>query len=145
MTTSSVPLFKRSAALCSPLLIALRAVDRCADAFRAFFLHEDPSAVLPGRTVPHVLRVSAAELGDPVLVRVLVEASNRRLHALASREAVRRASQLSTVAVMRTSGHLSRNSLHSAKRSGSSLVAAPSLSMSDLPLPHVTIASACLV
>jgi len=54
--------------------IAIRAIDHCADALRALCIVLDPRSVLPRRTMPHVLRMTAAQLGDPVTCFVPVKA-----------------------------------------------------------------------
>jgi len=55
-----------------------RAFDRRAQLRRAPRLAHDPRAVLPRRSMPHVLGVPARELGDPIAVRVLVKTRDRR-------------------------------------------------------------------
>ena len=60
-------------------LIALPARQRCAEPSSAPFGRQDPGAYLPGRRVSNVLRMSACELGDPVLLRVLPKADDALL------------------------------------------------------------------
>ena len=44
-----------------------------------FFVH-DPGTILPGGIVTDMLRVSAFEIGNPVLFAVLMEADDAALH-----------------------------------------------------------------
>jgi hypothetical protein len=60
-------------------LIALAARQRGAEPSRAPFWRQDPGAYLPRRRVANVLRVSAFELGDPVLFLVLSKADDALL------------------------------------------------------------------
>lgn len=60
-------------------LIALPARQRCAQPSRAPFGRQDPGAHLPRRLVSNVLRMSACELGDPVLFQVLAKTDDALL------------------------------------------------------------------
>jgi hypothetical protein len=63
------------------IAIADGAFDDCADAFLTFVCVLDPRPILPRRAVTHVLRVTAAQLRDPVPEVISVKAYDRRLHA----------------------------------------------------------------
>jgi hypothetical protein len=60
-------------------LIALPARQRGAEPSRASFGRQDPGTHLPRRRVANMLRVSAFELGDPVLFQVLAKADDASL------------------------------------------------------------------
>ena len=61
-------------------LLAQRAVAERPDARRALRLRKDPRADLKRRAVTDMLVVPAVELGDPLAVRVLMEAADGPLH-----------------------------------------------------------------
>ena len=61
--------------------VANFAVELDADHAVAPFVRDDPRAVDPWRIVPHVLRMAAFELGDPVFELVLMKIDDAALHA----------------------------------------------------------------
>lgn len=54
----------------------MHAVQHGAEHGPATFFGYNPGPVLPGRIVPHVLRVAAFQVGDPVVFLVGVEADD---------------------------------------------------------------------
>jgi hypothetical protein len=50
------------------------------DARLAAFRRDDPGTVLPGRIVPDVLGMTTFEVGDPVVVLILVKSDDAALN-----------------------------------------------------------------
>ena len=66
--------------------LAAPAKEWCADVFGPSLLVENPGKDLPWRIVPDVLRVSALELCDPFVLKVLMKAGDALLaHAFSNR------------------------------------------------------------
>ena len=59
----------------------------------ATFLSYNPWPKVPGRTMPHMLRVTAGQIGNPIGVLILVKTNNRLrfslLHSSASQPGIR--------------------------------------------------------
>lgn len=64
--------------------VATAALQDAAQAAPPALVGRDPSPNLPGWVVPHMLRVPALELRDPVLLLVLVVPHDSTVHVLAA-------------------------------------------------------------
>jgi hypothetical protein len=73
------PEFVARSAVTAVFSLAAPAKEWCADVFRASLLVENPGKDLPWRIVPDVLRVSALELCDPFVLKVLMKANDALL------------------------------------------------------------------
>jgi hypothetical protein len=67
------------------VLGAEAALERRAEVFSPTRGLEDPGSFEERRPVPHVLPMAAGELGDPLALRVLVEADDCALHQVSVR------------------------------------------------------------
>jgi hypothetical protein len=70
-------------------LNAFRASELSANARRAPFPRRHPRTTLPRRIMPHVLRVPALKVGDPIAAIVLMESDNPAAWSRRSSSSVR--------------------------------------------------------
>lgn len=76
---------RRQAGRLAALLVAEPAFERCAEVLLPTLRLQHPRLGEERRVVPHVPAVAAGELGDPLALRVELEADDRSLHRLSVR------------------------------------------------------------
>ena len=65
------------------ILVAFLAIEYAADKILATFFGLHPLSYKPGRIVPHVVPVPAAQIRNPVTLLILMKADNRLFHRFA--------------------------------------------------------------
>jgi hypothetical protein len=68
------------------ILVTFLAIDYAADKILATFFGLHPLSYKPGRIVPHMVPVPAAQIRHPVTLLILVKANNRLFHKFALNE-----------------------------------------------------------
>jgi hypothetical protein len=67
-------------------LVTFLAIEYAPDKVLATFFGLDPLAYQPGRIVPHMVPVPAAQIRHPVALLILVKANDRLFHRFPSNE-----------------------------------------------------------